>query len=412
MRALRPVRFVADDEVDESAVVLTMHAIDTSDDDIEGGTTTSQPDAIEVDNSDDTFVDRKEAQALVAQFALTAQHMQQQEGIGNNYSDRHDKEEEEEVVVPLIRLHEAVSTGNVPLAVDLVGGDEKVDVNGVVPEDPNGLTPLMRACAVTIANQSMVYMLLQHGVDVNRRDRRGRTALMWACELQHAALARILIENGARTEGFSTDGVSCLLIACENNDLKLVRYLIVTGKVNVNELSPTDGLSPLMVAIARENALLCALLLEHGADINLGTAQRWPLSIACESGNVVLVAYLLDKGATINRRIESLNGISCLFQACDRGHMQLAKLLLTRGITVDHVDNDGRSVLSYMCENEGFQHLKQDIVILLISLLLDHGADPLLSDRNGNTPVSFARIHPNTAILELLLSWMRQARRR
>jgi len=205
-----------------------------------------------------------------------------------------------------------------------------------------------------------------------------------------------------------------LLLACENGDVKLVRYLLVTGKLkgSVNAMSPVDGLSALMLAVARKNTLLAALLIEQGADVNLGNNKSWPLSIACENSDIITAAYLIDKGATVNRTIDELNGISCLFQACDRGNIDLVKLLLMHQADVNHTDKRGRSVLSYLCENEGFQHLRSATVNALIAVLLKAGADALLRDHDGVTPVEFARTHPDPTVLEQMLSWVRQERRK
>ena len=58
-----------------------------------------------------------------------------------------------------------------------------------------GQTALMRAAEEGLVNN--VNLLIKAGADVNQRDKRGRSALMYAREGDHDAVERLLISSGA-----------------------------------------------------------------------------------------------------------------------------------------------------------------------------------------------------------------------
>ncbi|KAI9677133.1 MAG: hypothetical protein M1822_008242 [Bathelium mastoideum] len=71
------------------------------------------------------------------------------------------------------------------------------------------------------------------------------------------------------------------------------------------------------------------------------------LDYAVESGSARLVCLLLEHGAHPNMAYGEHN-MTALQSAFLRGHLDIARLLLARGANVEHVDNDGYSVLSYL----------------------------------------------------------------
>ena len=54
---------------------------------------------------------------------------------------------------------------------------------------------------------------------------------------------------------------------------------------------------------------------------------------ACEKGKVALARVLLDNGAEVDRACE--DGRTPLYIACQEGHVDVARLLLERGAVVD-----------------------------------------------------------------------------
>ena len=68
-----------------------------------------------------------------------------------------------------------------------------------------------------------------------------------------------------------------------------------------------------------------------GCCLSLGNAAL--LYDACEKGKVALARVLLDNGAEVDRACE--DGRTPLYIACQQGHVDVARLLLERGAVVD-----------------------------------------------------------------------------
>ena len=75
--------------------------------------------------------------------------------------------------------------------------------------------------------------LLEAGHDVNQRDGRGRTPLMWAAEKGHTECVEYLIQNGAQLDLKNYDGWTALRLASEkghDSTVKLLQAATPTGR--------------------------------------------------------------------------------------------------------------------------------------------------------------------------------------
>jgi ankyrin repeat protein len=98
--------------------------------------------------------------------------------------------------------------------------------------------------------------------------------------------------------------------------------------------------------------LLCALWLTSLA-IAAQTKQELndQLFEAVRAGDAVRVTALLDKGADVNARFRY--GTTALFKAAERGHLEVAKVLLARGVDVTVKDSFyGTSAISWALQND------------------------------------------------------------
>lgn len=72
-----------------------------------------------------------------------------------------------------------------------------------------------------------------------------------------------------------------IFIRIFSSTLDAVKQLLDNGTHDVNELEPTDNISPLHVAAAWDNLAMCQLLVHYGANINaLDIDKRSPLDLA------------------------------------------------------------------------------------------------------------------------------------
>jgi ankyrin repeat protein len=107
-----------------------------------------------------------------------------------------------------------------------------------------------------------------------------------------------------------------------------------------------------------------------------------------------ILRYLLDHGASVNQKHE--NGFSLLIYLCrgDKGeHPEKIELLLEYHAAVNEVGPKGRTALHYAAA-AGY--------LEVITLLLYHGADVMIKDDQGETPLQLARRKNKFAAVELL----------
>ena len=146
---------------------------------------------------------------------------------------------------------------------------------------------------------------------------------------------------------------------------------------------------------------------------------------AASQGNVGRLTELADK-VNIDARL-SEDGETALHRAASRGHLKAVALLLDRGATVDAVDGEGVTPLilaSYRGKTEvvrlllergagvNAQEKRNGLSSLshavgrgdkdLVSVLLAHGADPLLKSADGRTPLERAEANGASEIVALL----------
>ena len=136
----------------------------------------------------------------------------------------------------------------------------------------------------------LVELLLEKSADVERRDRGGATALVWACAAAGEAAgdvgpATALVAAGASVNSRGWDmGDTPLLCAVSGGHTELAQLLIGAGA----ELGVADEAGRGVVDVAVEGSLpdLANALIEAGAPCDLGCA--------CALGDVALVERLLD----------------------------------------------------------------------------------------------------------------------
>ena len=117
--------------------------------------------------------------------------------------------------------------------------------------------------------------------------------------------------------------------------------------------------------------------------------QANDLMAAVQNGDAAKVDILLQQGADPNSdaqlsRSGSTSRMSVLTVAAGRGDLTIVKALLAKGADVNRLPPSDRPALDFAV---GRQNLA------LVNLLLSAGANPLLRDREGNTPFSRSKEH-------------------
>lgn len=135
---------------------------------------------------------------------------------------------------------------------------------------------------------------LQQGVDPNRTDSRGRTALFTAVrEGSERALAVLLASPQVDVNAVNANGETALMLAAIRGSLPMAQALVKRGAA-INR----EGWTPLHYACSGPDNGVAAFLIAQGAELNARSDNgTTPLMMAARYGAGHLVALLLKAGA-------------------------------------------------------------------------------------------------------------------
>ena len=162
------------------------------------------------------------------------------------------------------------------------------------PPDAEQRQQMFAACA----NNDSVALgkLLQHPLQPNVTDRRGRTPLHQAVWQGHVESMQLLIEADANLDQSDTDGATPMFLAAQHGHVDVVRYLAEAG-AHIDK-GDTDGATPLWIAAQYGHVDVVRCLAEAGAHIDkVDNGGTTPLRIAAQDGHVDVVRYLEKAGA-------------------------------------------------------------------------------------------------------------------
>jgi ankyrin repeat protein len=341
----------------------------------------------------------------------------------------------------------------------------------------NGETAVMMASRT--GNVAAVKVLLDHGADVNAKEAlRGTTAVMWAAAQGHPAAVQFLIERGAdlrarsnpdsrgkapssREGGKSGDprpsrkvgrdpnelpagpnfedrsggALTPLVFATRRNDIDSVRILLAAG-ADVNQVTGY-GWSPLLVATQNRYYKLGTFLLDKGADPNIANKGGWtPLYLAVDNRNIEggdypvrkgdmdhldFIKKLLDHGADVNARMKDNtehrtvfrgqwvheNGATAFWRASQSSDLVVMRLLLAHGADpkiATRINVTALQVAAGIGWVEGITYeWSEQANVEAVKLLLDLGIDPNARAETGRTALHGAGHKGRTAVVQLLV---------
>jgi ankyrin repeat protein len=194
-----------------------------------------------------------------------------------------------------------------------------------------------------------------------------------------------------------TTSDQALLTAASRGDAAGVKAALAAGA----SIDARDNhqQSALLLAVQRNDHDLALHLIGEGADVNAEAANHdTPWLLAGALGRTELLAAMLDTG-TVDYTKRNRYGGNALIPACERGHVETVRLLLSRSkIDVDHVNNLGWTALleAVILSDGGPRHIE------IVKLLLAAGADPTIADKDGVTPLQHARDRRYDAIAAMI----------
>ncbi|MFD4820450.1 ankyrin repeat domain-containing protein [Peribacillus butanolivorans] len=188
-----------------------------------------------------------------------------------------------------------------------------------------------------------------------------------------------------------------LIQAAERKETETIKRLIEEG-VDINT-KDSEGRTATMIATYNNDVETTKVLIKAGADVNIhDNMKNNPFLYAGAEGYVEILKLTIEAGADpamINRY-----GGTALIPASEHGHIDAIKELLTKtDIDVNHVNDLGwTALMEAIVLNNGGERQQQ-----AIQLLIDHGADVNIPDRNNVTPLQHSREKEFKEIEQILL---------
>ncbi len=118
-----------------------------------------------------------------------------------------------------------------------------------------------------------------------------------------------------------------------------------------------------------------------------------PVALSSYLGQKEPTEYLIDKGANVNATAKNATGFTALTGAITNNHVEISKILVKRGASVNHRYEGGVSPL-----------MEASLIgnVELVNFLLANGADPNAKTGDGKTPLTFAKEKNHGEVVEAL----------
>ncbi len=185
--------------------------------------------------------------------------------------------------------------------------------------------------------------------------------------------------------------------AAAAGDVGAIHGLLAEGA----EIDARDrqGRTPILVATMARRTDAVRALIEAGADVDIRDDNLAnPFLYAGAEGLLDILRLVNEAGA--DPAITNRYGGVAVIPASERGHVETVRYLLEESdVDVDHVNNLGWTALleAVILGDGGPAHQA------IVRLLVEHGADLELADRDGVTPLAHARARGQREVEAILL---------
>ena len=199
--------------------------------------------------------------------------------------------------------------------------------------------------------------LLKHRMDSNMPTGESGSYLVMAAEARQPAIISLLLEHGADVNRGEKNGRSALRAAMSNDDVESIKLLLAAGAdTRVRMTGQSVGLAMSDLDFAK----LCS---PEIAGLVTDASRKFELHTAAEQGDVVRLKALLKENLPL--QTVDHQGYTPLMHAIHQAHKEVINLLLDHHADIEFTPRAGKSPLLL-----GIRRGRADVV----KLLLDRGA--------------------------------------
>ncbi|XP_059165347.1 ankyrin repeat and KH domain-containing protein mask-like [Physella acuta] len=246
---------------------------------------------------------------------------------------------------------------------------------GAVVNEKNkqGKTPAMISIEKCDFNTLMI--LINSGADLEMKDNKGKSALMYASENKCLDFVKLLSESRFHPS-------SMLKKVIEKNSVPMLKHLLRCNFIHIDCME-IDGETVLIAALkkGRLNSWqpqyvasyeMIQLIVENVHEINTkGSNGIRPLALAAASGRCNIVQLLLDNGADVNGR-DKYDKMTALMHAAKYGHKDVIKLLMKNKAAINLSGDYENSALTYALEGG---HVPSAVLLLSLGATINARRD-------------------------------------
>ncbi|KAI4209658.1 MAG: hypothetical protein LQ351_007412 [Letrouitia transgressa] len=253
------------------------------------------------------------------------------------------------------------------------------------------------------ARNEVIRILLGTDIDLEAKDKDGRTALLWAAALGKDTFAKLLLtcrtHKNADIHATNNRGKTALHLGAENNHLNIVKLLMDHGAEP--HARSDGGWTALHNAADKGHCEVASFLLNRNADVNAMTSSGMTaLHWSARNGHADMVELLLQQNGVKKNGKDSFDSTPML-GAAEKGHIEIVQMLspshdrgLLSDIAVGACKGFQATVVDFGMENRSLHHSKCSVFDILYGQD-EKGQKPLVTTLVKNIPAKpiFRWIH-------------------
>jgi ankyrin repeat protein len=205
---------------------------------------------------------------------------------------------------------------------------------------------------------------------------------MYAVTALNSRVVEFLLQSQADVNAQDNNGYTALMCAVKKGEIKIIKSLLDCKNLNVNIEDNARCTTALSIAVRKNYYDVTQCLLDFGADIDWRSASGVTLLMSCISygGDLQLANLLVERGVDVDA--QDNNGQTALMYAVTEPNSRVVEVLLQSQADVNAQDNSGYTALMLAVK-------KGEINI--IKFLLDcNNIDIKIKDKAGITALSIA----------------------
>lgn len=200
------------------------------------------------------------------------------------------------------------------------------------------------------------------------------------------------LKAGNPTEIYNDKGLTPVWMAVFKNDTTSLR-LIMKYKADINFLEK-KGMHPIMVGCIANSIESVKILLDNGIDVNWkssSTKNQQPIRFASQGGSLELVKLLLARGADMESTPDDKS--TPLLTAIYAKKFDIAEFYFKNGANVNVIGRDGECIIHEAIKSKN---------PFMVKLALDYKAPLDIKDPDGKTTLQLAKESGNSEIKTMI----------